>query len=231
MSTKAKSKRQPVKTQKADGSSLIIYGSMGAVLLVLVLGIYTFGIDLGFVHLFGNPDVRVLYAGAIVCLVLAYLVDIVYVKSVRSFFKAGDTWQVYLPYINFVSTFTRNGRISSYVGLCIALLIALPAYTPLGRFFPVDYLIFVSGNSIWVILGLMVLYSGLRGYYALKFKRKAEDLFKKHISESYGAGGNFNKVSYIIYFLPIIRSISLLTDLNFFRSVRSDLDSMRRNER
>lgn len=231
MATNVKSKRQPQKVQKADNSSLMVYGAISAVLLVLVLGVYTFGIDLGFIHLFGTPDIRILYVGAVLCLVLSYLVDIFYIKTVRKFFNAGETWQMYIPYFNFSCTFDKKSSIATLIGGILIAVIALPAYTPLGRYLPVDYLVTISSKSIWIILILGAAYSVLRGIYALKFKRKAEELYKKHISESYGSGGSVNKVAYIIYFLPIIRSISLLTDINFLKSVKFDLDSMRRNER
>lgn len=220
--------KEAVKT--SFDSSTLVYVSMAAVLIVLSATLYVFGIDFGFIHFGGTPNVNILYGGAIMCIILAYIIDIYYVKAIKRYFRAKSSFLDYIPYINFIGIFGKVPALISWVLVVAAVLIAIPAYTPLGRFMPVDYLVLMTGNSIFGILGIMVIITFIRGYHSMRFKKIADSAYKKKISESYGHGGAMALASYIIYFLPIIRSISLFTDLNFINTVKRELDEMYRRE-
>ena len=224
-----KGKKQVVKS--GIDSSTMVYLSMAVVLLVLTFTLYTFGIDFGFISFGGNPNVNILYGGAAVCVFLSYICDIMYIKSIKRFYRARDNFLTYIPYVNFISIMDKKGIIASWVLVGIAAVIAIPAYTPVGQFLPTSYIYSISSTSIYVLLGTMVLFTLIRGYYSAFFKKQADKSYKAEISGDYGAGhGGFTFVSYVIYFLPIIRSISLFTDLNFINTVRRELEEMYRGE-
>lgn len=221
---------QQTTIKRGIDSSTMVYLSMAAVLLVLSLALYTFGIDFGFVNFGGSPNVNVLYGGAIACIVLSFLVDIMYIKAIKRFYKAKDNFLTYVPYVNFIGVFGKVPIYIAWVLITIAIVLVVPAFTPLGQFLPVDYLILISTRSIYIVLALMVIFSLMRGYYCFKFKKQVDSTYKREISENYGSGGNLTFVGYIIYFLPIIRSISLFTDVNLINTVKSELDEMYRGE-
>ena len=211
-------------------SSTMVYISMAVVLIVLSLSLYTFGIDLGFVLFGGTPNVNILYGGAALCVVLSYITDVMYIKAIKSYYKHPDSYTSYIPYFNFMSVFNKPSIIISWVLVAVIAVVALPAFTPLGQFMPTNYLILLAGKSIYIILGCMVVFTALRGYHALVFKGSMEKAYKEYISSEYGSGGAISMVSYAIYFLPLIRSISLFTDLNYIRSVQAELDEMYKGE-
>lgn len=221
---------QQATIKRGIDASTMVYVSMAGVLLVLSLALYTFGIDFGFVHFGGSPNVNVLYGGAVACIILSFLVDIMYIKSIKRFYKAKDNFLTYIPYVNFIGVFGKNAIYVAWGLVVITLILIVPAFTPLGQFMPVDYLVIMSRQSIFVILGVMAVFSIMRGYYCFKFKKQVDNTYKREISENYGAGGNLTFVGYVIYFLPIIRSISLFTDLNLINTVKSELDEMYRGE-
>jgi len=211
--------------------STMVYVSMAVVLLVLSLSLYTFGIDFGFISFGGNPNVNVLYGGAIACVILSYIVDVTYIKAIKRFYRAKNNFLTYIPYINFISIMGKRASIFAWVLVGIGAAIALPAYTPLGQFLPITYLYAINTSSIIYLLIIIVIYTIIRGYFSLFFKKQADKAYKEQISEGYGSGnGGLTFVSYIIYFLPIIRSISLFTDLNFINTVRAELEEMYHGE-
>lgn len=224
-----RTKQKDVATSGID-SSTMVYVSMAVVLVVLSLALYTFGIDFGFVHFGGSPNVNVLYGGAAACIVLSYIIDIMYIKVIKRFYKAKDSFLTYIPYVNFISVFGKTPIIISWVLVGIVAILVVPAYTPLGQFMPVDYLVLMSAKSIYIVLGAMAIFTFIRGYYGFKFKKQADTAYKKEISEDHGSGGSLTLVGYVIYFLPIIRSISLFTDLNYINTVKSELDDMYHGE-
>lgn len=211
-------------------ASTMVYVSMAAVLVILSAALYTFGIDFGFVHFGGSPNVNVLYGGAVVCILLSFIVDIMYIKAIKSFYKVKDDFLTYIPYLNFIGVFGKNPIYVAWGLVVIVAIVVLPALTPLGQFMPVSYLVMVSAKSIWVLLIAMGIFTFIRGFHCLKFKRQVDSTYKREISEDYGSGGGLTFVGYIIYFLPIIRSISLFTDLNLIKTVKSELDDMYRGE-
>ncbi|MFF2798230.1 hypothetical protein [Lysinibacillus xylanilyticus] len=221
---------QKVAVKNGVDSSMMVYVSMAIVLAALSLALYTFGIDFGFVHFGGSPNVNVLYGGAVACIILSYIVDIMYVKAIKRFYRQKDSFLTYIPYVNFIGIFSKTPIIISWVLVGLSLLIVVPAFTPIGQFMPVDYLVLMSTKSIYILLGCMVVFSIIRGYYCFYFKKQVETTYRREISENHGSGGNLTFVGYIIYFLPIIRAISLFTDLNFINTVKSDLDDMYRGE-
>ena len=223
-------RNQKAVVKSSIDASTMIYVSMALVILVLTLTIYTFGIDFGFLHIGGTPNVNILYGGAVVCVIISYIVDIMYIKAIRKYYRQKPTWLTYVPYFNFTSILSKNMSYMSYAIMAVIALVAIPAFTPLGRFMPVDYLMFMATNSIFIILGMMVVYTIIRGWSTYSFKSKISKKYREEISESYGSGGNLTLVSHVIYFLPIIRSISMFTDLNFINTVRTELQEMRRGE-
>lgn len=210
--------------------STMVYLSMAGVLVVLAGALYTFGIDLGFVHFGGTPNVNILYGGGVVCILLSYIIDIMYIKAIKRFYRAKDSYLDYVPYLNFIGVFGKVSIMASWVMVGIAAIIILPAMTFLGQYMPVDYLVFMAKKSVYVVLVIMAIFSFLRGYHCFIFKKQADSAYKKEISESYGSGGGLTLVGYVIYFLPIIRSISLFTDLNYINTVRRELEEMHRGE-
>lgn len=212
-------------------SSTMVYVSMAVVLLVLCLSLYTFGIDFGFISFGGNPNVNILYGGLVICIILSYVIDIIYIKAIKRFYRAKDNFLTYIPYINFIAIMGKKATMFAWVLVGAGVLIALPAYTPLGQFMPLGYIYVVNSYSIIALIFILGIYSVIRGYFSLYFKKQAERVYKEQISEDYGAGsGGLTFVSYAIYFLPIIRSISLFTDLNFINTVRIELEEMYREE-
>lgn len=214
----------------ANNQSLMIYGMIGIMLAVLVGSMYLFGIDLGFIHFGGTPNVNILYAGAIIAIIISYVVDVIYIKAIKKYFKHEDTYTSYIPYFNFSSTFGKQMQWGVWAIAAIIVLVALPAYTPVGQFMPSNYLILMAGKSIYIILIAMITYTVMRGYSALKFKTTVEKAYRKHISSGYGSGNAMSFVSYVIYFLPIIRMISLITDINFIKNTTQELSEMKRRE-
>lgn len=211
-------------------SSTMVYVSMAGVVAILALSLYTFGIDFGFIHFGGTPNVNILYGGAAVCVALSYIVDILYIKTIRRYYRAKPSFMDYVPYVNFLPVLHKNVRVVMYFILGAGVVVLIPAMTPLGQFMPVDYLLVMSKNSMVFVIAVMGIFSVFRGYQIMKFKRQIEGTYKREVSENYGSGGGFTLVSHAIYYLPIIRAIAMFTDINFINTVKSELDDMQRGE-
>lgn len=215
---------------KSDNNSLMMYIPMVAVLIVLAMTLYTFGIDFGFVSFGGNPNVNVLYGGAAACVVASFITDIMFIKAIKKLYKRKSSFMDYVPFFNTTTIFTKNAKYFSIAIAVVMFGVALTAYTPLGQFLPVDYLLFTATNSVVVIIIAIGVYAIVRGIQCLKIKSSIDRFYKEKINDSYGSGGAMSFVAYIIYFLPIIRAISLFTDINFINSVRLEAQEMHKRE-
>lgn len=216
--------------ESAVGSNIQIYLSLIAVMVVGAFGIWVFGVDFGFIQFGGQANINLLYAGAAGSILLSYYADVRYIKAVKKFYGAKATLLDYVPYINFIGTLGKYAAWTSWGAMALILIAAVPAFTPVGQFLPMEFLMFNYTTTVFIIIGMMALYTIIRGYHAFVFKRDAEKAYRKYINDDYGSGGGMSAASYVLYFMPIIRMLPIFTDINLINSVRMELEDMRRKE-
>lgn len=210
--------------------SMIIWVGIGAVIVVMALTFYAFGFDMGFVRVGGHMNTNGLLIGAGICIALSYLCDILFVKAVRNFFGASPTPLAYIPYVGMIALFDSWAVYLGWATVVVGVLVALGAFTSLGQFLPTDLIQTGYNNMAIAILVCMAVFTVIRGVYCLLVKRDAMKLYKEQINDSFGGGGSLSLFSYAVYFIPIIRMISLYTDINLLKSIKFDLDAMAAQE-
>lgn len=210
--------------------SMIIWVGVGAVIMVMALTFYAFGFDMGFVRFGGNMNTNGLLWGAGICIVLSYISDIMFVNQARKFFDAPPSWLAYIPYVGMIALFDSWSVYLAWATVAIGVLIALAAFTSFGQFLPVDIIQTGYTKMAVAIIICMVVFTIIRGIYCLLIKRDAMKLYNEQINDSFGGGGNWSFFSYAVYFIPIIRMISLYTDINLLKSIKIDLDAMKARE-
>lgn len=210
-------------------TSLYMWLGIAAVIAVMALTFYMFGFDIGIVSVPGHMNSNMAIWAGVLCIVAAYVADVQYTKVAREFFDAPAKWTRFIPYAGVISLFDTWALYVSLGLILIALVIALVMFTSVGQILPLDVLQFGYEQMIVAALTCMGIFSIIRGAYFMIIKKEALALHEKHIHET-GTGGKFSKLTYISYFIPIARMISIYTDINLLRNIKADLDSMTRLE-
>jgi hypothetical protein len=223
-------KRANVVRESNINQSMIIWVGVGAVLMVMALTFYGFGFDMGFVRVGGHMNTDGLLWGAGICIALSYVCDIMFVNTARKFFDNPPSWIAYIPYVGMIALFDSWSVYLAWAVSAIGVLIALAAFTSFGQLLPVDIIqMGYTKMSIAIILCMLV-FTVIRGTYCLLVKRDALRLYNEQINDSFGGGGSWSFFSYAVYFIPIIRMLSLYTDINLLNNIKIDLDTMKARE-
>jgi len=188
---------------------LVIFGS-------LVFFIFLMGADFGFFSIQSRSNPFILLGLAGLGLATEVFADIRYTNSIFRLANKKPSPLRFIPMFGIMTVYYPIERMISLVLLGVGVLCVLIAFTPLISLFGVNFLLqapFILATTAFICFSL---YFILRGVATLKIKTKVVQLHNK--LGGYGASGP-TFLRGLLYFLPIARTLPMLQDANFIRTV------------
>jgi hypothetical protein len=212
----ASRRNRPVEKPQIE-SKFLIYLAFLIILGALWLFLSIMGVDLGFLRVEGTDNLYILLGVAVLGLCAEVFADIRYTDAVFSFVDKRPSPLRYVPLLGIMTVFYPIYRIFSFVILAVGTLCTLAAFTPLISMFGVRFLLQAPGVFAITAFTCYSLYFILRGIATLRIKSKVVQLHDRLGGE--GASGT-SLLRGLFYLLPIARTLPMLQDANFIRTVK-----------
>ena len=188
---------------------LVIFGSLG-------LFIFIMGADFGFFSIEGTDNPFILLGIVALGLGVEVFADIRYTNSIFSFTNKRPSPLRFVPILGIMTVYYPVYRKISLALLGIGTLCILIAFTPLIALFGITFMLqapVVLATTAFICYSL---YFILRGVATLKIKSKVVQLHNDLGGEG-ASGPSFLRG--LFYFSPIARTLPMLQDANFIKTV------------